>query len=81
VPVIPVFINGLGNDLVKQVKGNFDGSGPPVIVVYGKPIDFGDLCDKPGALRVYKRIADRTMQAIGELGQEEKAIRAAGVTG
>lgn len=76
VPVIPVFINGLGNDILKQVKGNFDGTGPPVIVVYGKPIDFGELLDKPGSLRTYKRIADRTLEAIGELGQEEKALRA-----
>jgi 1-acyl-sn-glycerol-3-phosphate acyltransferase len=74
--VLPVFINGLGNDLVKQVKGNFDGTGPPVIVVFGKPVDFGDLTQKPGALRVYKKIADRTLDAISELGQEEKELRA-----
>ncbi len=77
VPVLPVFINGLGNDLVRQVKGNFDGTGPPVIVVFGEPIDFGDLLDKPGSVRTYKRIGDRTLEVIGELGQEEKRLRAA----
>lgn len=76
VPVIPVFINGLINDLPRQVESNFDGSGKEVLVVYGEPIDFGDLLDEPASARVEQRIADRTLEAIGKLGQEEKRIRA-----
>lgn len=74
--VYPVFINGLGNNLPKQVLGNFTRKGPKVIVNFGKPIDFGDLLEEPPSGRLYKQIADRTLEVIGELGQEEKVIRA-----
>ena len=38
--VIPVFINGLGNDIVKQVGSNYLRSGAPVTVTFGHPIDW-----------------------------------------
>jgi 1-acyl-sn-glycerol-3-phosphate acyltransferase len=76
VPVIPVFINGLINDLPRQVSSNFDGSGREIHVVFGAPIDFGDLLDEPASARTEQRIADRTLEVIGELGQEEKRLRA-----
>lgn len=77
VPVIPVFINGLINDLPRQVQSNFDGSGRDIVVVFGKPIEFGPLLDEPASPKVEQRIADKTLEAIAELGQEEKALRAA----
>ena len=46
-PVLPVFINGLGNDLKKQVLGNFTRKGDRVNVVFGEPVDFGGLLDHP----------------------------------
>jgi 1-acyl-sn-glycerol-3-phosphate acyltransferase len=75
VPVIPVFINGLLNDLPRQVESNFDGSGQDIHVVFGKPIDFEGLLDEPPGARTEQRIADRVMEVIGELGQEEKRLR------
>jgi hypothetical protein len=77
VPVVPVFVNGLQNDFVKQIVSGITKRGPDIHIVYGKPIDFGSLLDAPESPRTYKRIADRCLEAIGELGQEEKAIRAA----
>jgi 1-acyl-sn-glycerol-3-phosphate acyltransferase len=77
VPVIPVFINGLINDLPRQIESNFDGTGRPIVVVFGAPIDFGGLLDEPSNARTEQRIAERTLEAIGELGQEERRIRAA----
>jgi 1-acyl-sn-glycerol-3-phosphate acyltransferase len=74
-PVLPAFINGLGNDLPKQIAGNFTGGGRKIIVVFGKPIDFGELLEAPPTGRTYRAVADHTIQAIGVLGQEEKAIR------
>jgi hypothetical protein len=74
--VIPVFINGLINDLPRQVESNFDGSGRAIIVVFGKPIDFGGLLDEAPGAKTEQRIADHVMQVIGELGQEEKRLRA-----
>lgn len=74
--VVPIFINGLGNDLPKQVSGNFDRSGPPVLLVFGEPADFSDLLEQEGSPKLYKEIAERCMTLVGELGQQEKALRA-----
>ena len=76
VTVLPVFINGLiTDDLVRQLESNFDGSGTPINVVYGSPIDFGALLDERGSPRVYQAIADKALEVIGELGQEERGLR------
>jgi 1-acyl-sn-glycerol-3-phosphate acyltransferase len=75
--VVPVFVNGLSNDFVKQVSAGITRKGDAIHVVYGGPIDFGALLDAPGSPRTYKRIAERCLEAIGELGQQEKAIREA----
>ena len=77
VEVLPVFINGLGNDLPKQVAGNFNRKGNPINVVFGAPVDFGALMDSPPSPRVFKQVADRTMEAVRVLGEEERVIRAA----
>jgi 1-acyl-sn-glycerol-3-phosphate acyltransferase len=77
VPVIPVFINGLVNDLTKQVRSNFDGTGRDIFVVFGAAVDFGDLLDQGKSPKVHQAISDRVMQAVAELGQEERALRAA----
>ncbi len=76
VPVIPVFINGLINDLPRQIESNFDGSGRDILVVFGEPINFGALLDEPPSAKTEQRIADKTLEAIGQLGQEEKRLRA-----
>jgi len=70
VPVIPVFINGLLNDLPKQVRSNFDRTGQDIFVVFGAPVEFGDLLDQGKSPKVHQAISDRVMQAVGELGQE-----------
>jgi 1-acyl-sn-glycerol-3-phosphate acyltransferase len=75
-PVYPVFINGLINDLVKQVASNFTRKGKKIIVVFGSPVDFGTLLDEPPTGRLYKQIAERSLEAIGALAQEEKTLRA-----
>lgn len=76
VPVIPVFINGLINGFSRQIESNFDGTGQDIHVVFGKPIDFGGMLDEAPGARTEQRIADHVMQVIGELGQEEKRLRA-----
>jgi 1-acyl-sn-glycerol-3-phosphate acyltransferase len=79
VEVIPVFINGLGNDLPHQVTSNFTRRGKPVFVVFGKPVDFGSLLHEPPSPRLYKQIAQRSLDAIGKLGEEEKRLRGSSV--
>jgi 1-acyl-sn-glycerol-3-phosphate acyltransferase len=77
VPVIPVFINGLlPKDLGRQVASNFDGTGRKIVVVFGEPIDFTDLYAEPGSPKVHQAIADRTLEVIGRLGEEERVRRA-----
>jgi 1-acyl-sn-glycerol-3-phosphate acyltransferase len=75
VSVLPVFINGLINDLSQQISGNFDGSGQPIHIVFGAPVDFGELLDEPGTPRVHRQIVERVMLAIGKLAEEERALR------
>lgn len=74
--VIPVFVNGLINDLPRQILGNFDRSGRDIIVVFGAPVDFGSLLDERGTPRTHQALADRALDAVRELGQEERALRA-----
>jgi 1-acyl-sn-glycerol-3-phosphate acyltransferase len=73
--VLPVFVNGLINDLPRQVTSNYDGTGVPVHVVFGKPLDYGALSSQKGSPRVYRAIAEQTLGVIAELGREERAHR------
>lgn len=76
VPVIPVFVNGLINDLPRQVRSNFDGTGTDIHVVFGSPIEFSDLYAERGTPKVHQAIADRALAAIAALGAEEREHRA-----
>jgi 1-acyl-sn-glycerol-3-phosphate acyltransferase len=76
VPVVPVFVNGLGNDLPRQVAGGLTGRGTPVHVVFGAPVDFGALRGAPEGPATYKRTAEVCLEAIAALGREERAFRA-----
>jgi 1-acyl-sn-glycerol-3-phosphate acyltransferase len=73
--VIPVFVNGLGNDIARQVGSNFLKNGRPVTVVFGKPIDFGGLLDQPPSPRLHRQISERSLDAIRALGEEDRALR------
>jgi 1-acyl-sn-glycerol-3-phosphate acyltransferase len=75
VPVVPVFINGLGNALVGQVARGLANSGPPIHIVFGAPLELGPLLAQPESLATYKRIAERCVEEITKLGREEKEIR------
>lgn len=75
--VVPCFINGLGNDIVQQVKSNFVGEGVPIHVVFGAPVEFGALLDESPCTQSYQALTDRTMQAVQALAEEERALRAA----
>ena len=74
--VIPVFINGLTNNLRRQVSSNFNGTGRPIFVVFGAPIDYGDLLSGPSSTKTYRAIVERTMSEIVTLGQRERKLRA-----
>jgi 1-acyl-sn-glycerol-3-phosphate acyltransferase len=69
--VIPVFIAGLGNDLPKQIAGNWTG-GPKIRIWFGEPIDLTVFYEKGDRLRTHKEIADHLMEQIGHLGERDR---------
>ncbi len=77
VPVLPVFINGLGNSFWGQLKRNFRRTDDHVIVVFGAPVDYGDLEAGPAGYKQQRAIAQRALDEIAKLAAEEKALRAA----
>lgn len=77
VQVVPVFIHGLGNNILQQIRQNFSRKGTPIHVVFGEPLSFNELLDQKASPRLYRQISERCMEAIGALGQEEKQWREA----
>jgi 1-acyl-sn-glycerol-3-phosphate acyltransferase len=71
--VIPVFIAGLGNDLPRQVLGNWTG-GPPIRIHFGPALDLSAFMTKPDRLRTHKEIADFVMTQIAALGEQDKKM-------
>lgn len=69
--VIPVFITGLGNDLPKQIMGNWTG-GPKVRIWFGEQIDLTEFYAKGDRIRTHKEIADHLMGKIGELAEKDR---------
>jgi 1-acyl-sn-glycerol-3-phosphate acyltransferase len=69
--VIPVFVTGLGNDLPRQVLGNWTG-GPKIRIHFGPQIDFHQYLEKKDHIRTYKEISEFVMSKIGELGLQDR---------
>lgn len=69
--VIPVFIAGLGNDLPKQILGNWRG-GPKIRIWFGEKIDLTPFYEKGDRLRTHKEISDFLMTKIAELGEKDR---------
>lgn len=69
--VIPIFITGLGNELPKQIMGNWTG-GEKIRVWFGEEIDLSEFYDQRNSLRTHKKIADFLMEKIGELGEKDR---------
>ncbi|MGI9054484.1 MAG: lysophospholipid acyltransferase family protein [Pyrinomonadaceae bacterium] len=69
--VVPVFIAGLGNDLPKQVLGNWRG-GEKIRVRFGSPVDLSEFYAKSDRLRTHKEISDFLMSEIGKLGETDR---------
>lgn len=77
--VIPAFIHGLGNNIVEDIKWNFEKEARrsrAVITVFGAPLDYSDLLAEKPRPALYKKTADRFMSAIRPLAEREKVLRA-----
>jgi 1-acyl-sn-glycerol-3-phosphate acyltransferase len=74
--VVPLFINGLSNDLLQDLlTGIRAPQRNPVIVVFGKPFPYEQYLDRPPRVALYKKLADELRTAITGLGAEEQALR------
>jgi 1-acyl-sn-glycerol-3-phosphate acyltransferase len=82
--VIPAFIHGLGNNILKDIQRNFGRSARRehvVVTVFGEPIDYRDLLAEKPRPTLYKKCADRFMAAIAKLGERERELRAEAIAG
>lgn len=78
--VVPLFINGLpGDSLFEGLKDTYRWNSRrrnPVILAFGRPLDYSEFTRKKPRAALYKRCADKMNAAIAELGERERAIRA-----
>lgn len=75
--VVPVFTLGLINDFPRQIASNFDGTGAPVTLVFGEPIDLARFADLPDGPETWRLIADAVRDELVALGAVERAFRVA----
>ncbi len=73
--VIPVFVAGLGNSVLGQIRANYT-AGEAVRVHFGAPIDLRAFFEKPDRSRTYLEIAQHVMQCIADLGEEDRRMLA-----
>ena len=77
--VIPAFIHGLGNSAVDDIRANFTRDARrarAIVIVFGSPIDYSDLCVEKPRPTLYKKCADRFMAEVGVLSHRERELRA-----
>ncbi|HEY6045824.1 MAG TPA: lysophospholipid acyltransferase family protein [Pyrinomonadaceae bacterium] len=74
--VVPVFIAGLGNNLTKQVLGNWLG-GDQIRIHFGKMLDLSRFAGQDGR-RTQKEIGEFVMSKIAELAEQDRNVMAAG---
>ena len=73
--VLPVFTLGLINDFPRQVKSNFDGTGAPVTMVFGPPMDLDRYYAMPPRPRTFKELAEAQRDELVRLSQIEREYR------
>ncbi len=71
--VVPVFIAGLGNDLPKQVMGNWTG-GEKIRIHFGPQLDLTDYLLRKDQARTYLEISKFAMSKIAELGEQDRQL-------
>jgi len=76
--VIPVFALGMGQSIVGEMKKNATAPREnPVDMYFGPPIPFDDLRPKANLLSAQKRAADRCLDAIKGLAEQQRRDAAA----
>ncbi len=82
--IIPVFMQGLSNDFLGDVRDNYKPGirrQRPIIVMMGKPVDYAHLASQKPRPALYKKCADLVRDKILELAPRERELRAQCVAG
>jgi 1-acyl-sn-glycerol-3-phosphate acyltransferase len=77
--VVPAFINGLGNNIVDDIRVTYTSQARrerAIVTVFGAPIDYTDLQAEKPRPTLYKKCADRFMAEVKKLAVREKEVRA-----
>jgi hypothetical protein len=73
--VLPIFLLGMSNHLVSQVRSNFNRTGKKIIVCFGEPMDLERYYGMPPRLRTYMALANHVRDVLTDLGTRERALR------
>jgi 1-acyl-sn-glycerol-3-phosphate acyltransferase len=78
--VIPLFINGLTNDIVGEITSTYRLRHAhrvrPITCVFGEPLDYSEYTRSKPRAALYKKTADFVAAKILELGERERSLRA-----
>lgn len=77
--IVPVFMQGLSNDFLRDVRANYSPMvrrERPIIAVFGPPVDYSHLSSQKPRPALYKKCADLIREKMLELAPREKALRA-----
>lgn len=78
--VVPVFINGLPNDVVAGVRDTYRQDAcreHPIIICFGEPFDYSEFLSKKPRVTLYKHCSDKILGEVAKLGERERELRAA----
>ena len=78
--VIPVFVAGLGNDLPKQVLGNWRG-GEKIRIHFGPQLNLSSYLSMKDQARTYIEISRLVMSKIAELGEQDRTMQQSATSG
>jgi 1-acyl-sn-glycerol-3-phosphate acyltransferase len=75
--VVPIFINGMSSDLAAECRSTFDGTGIPIIMAFGKPVDLSEFDGAdPHRLRSQIEVGRKVLGEIQKLSEVERRMRA-----
>jgi 1-acyl-sn-glycerol-3-phosphate acyltransferase len=77
--VIPIFINGMTNDLYYESRVTFNKTGVPIIMVFGDPLDLSEFEGAdPHRLRTQIDVGRKALREIARLSEIEREVRRTG---
>ncbi|HSQ65498.1 MAG TPA: lysophospholipid acyltransferase family protein [Polyangiaceae bacterium] len=75
--VVPIFINGMTNDFITECRSTLDGTGIPILIVFGDPVDLSEFeGEDPQRLRAQINVGRKVLGEIAKLAELEKRVRA-----